>query len=160
MCRRRQQGRAAYRARRRTAGRALPRRRCCRRSEPDPRESCSSRYEIANSLETLLVYVHTVQGRRPESYPDRQNMRGPPPPPCNLPHAPRVTLNCRLRGLPTDAPLKNAPFIRYLRSNTLSTYSCGRTIARPTANEYPALALTMKFGSTWVCLLKSNRPRP
>src|SRR5712692_5684998 len=83
-------------------------------------------------------------------------------PPVRAPpdYPPIVTRSCTLRGRPTDAPLKNAPLSRYLRSKTLSMYSCGRMSARPAANAYPALALTMKLGSTCVDLLKSKRPVP
>src|SRR6266550_958593 len=94
--------------------------------------------------------------------PDLASAHAGCPPACVLDPAqvPILTRSCRLRGRPTDAPLKNAPLSKYFLLNTLSTYNCGRTIALPTANEYPTLALTMTFGSTWMFLLKSNRPRP
>src|SRR5947208_1189024 len=48
--------------------------------------------------------------------------------------APMLTRTCTLRGLPNDAPLKNAPFSRYRWSNAFSTYTCGRTTIWPSAN--------------------------
>src|SRR5205807_506875 len=48
--------------------------------------------------------------------------------------APMLTRTCTLRGLPNDAPLKNAPFSRYRWSNAFSRYTCGRTTIWPSAN--------------------------
>ena|SRR5437870_672068 len=50
------------------------------------------------------------------------------------PQAPMLTRNCTLRGLPSDAPLKNGPFSAYLLSNRFSIYTCGRITVAPTAN--------------------------
>src|SRR5437763_2097035 len=47
--------------------------------------------------------------------------------------APMLTRTCTLRGLPNDAPLKNAPFSRYRWSNAFSRYTCGRTTIWPSA---------------------------
>src|SRR6266851_5175942 len=74
------------------------------------------------------------------------------------PHTPILTRTWTLRGRPTDAPLKNAPFNGYFLSNTLSTYTWGRNTVFPTTNAYPALALRTKLGSTWFFLLKAKRP--
>ena len=50
------------------------------------------------------------------------------------PHTPILTRTWTLRGRPTDAPLKNAPFKAYFLSNTLSTYTWGRSTVFPTTN--------------------------
>ena len=47
-----------------------------------------------------------------------------------------LTRNCTLRGLPTDAPLKNAPFRRYGWSNAFSMYTWGRRTTLPAVNAY------------------------
>jgi len=52
------------------------------------------------------------------------------------------------RGLPTEAPLKNAPFSRYLRSKMLSTNSSNRSAVDPSGTVNPALALVIKFDET------------
>src|SRR5437660_1575981 len=50
------------------------------------------------------------------------------------PPPPMLTRSCTLRGLPSDAPLKNGPFSAYLLSNRFSIYTCGRITVAPTAN--------------------------
>ena len=70
------------------------------------------------------------------------------------------TRSCTLRGRPTDAPLKKAPFSKYLWSNTFSTYTWGRRTLFPTTRVYPALAPTTKLGLTLIDRLKAKSPVP
>ncbi len=59
-----------------------------------------------------------------------------------------LSLSWRLRGRPTDGPLKKAPFSKYVLLKRFSTYSCGVITEPCTTNEYPPAALKIVFGET------------
>src|SRR2546430_5347524 len=126
--------------------------------ERDLRGPAAARGERIGTRRTVAA----ARGDRGDEHPCQlyQRPTGHPSLPGPRAYSPTFIRSCTVRGRPSDAPLKNAPFSRYFLSNTLSMYTWGRTTVPPNAKVYPTLPFRMKFGPTWCSLLKSSRPVP